>query len=124
MSTTANRLKSQRGMEKEVEEFSDEHLTEVAKRLSDRRNHTRRIVVHEETEKAKSRKDAVVKRQDGNADLRIAENRNLFLKDPTKKKNNTPDNRLMVNRPDLAKVHVMRGNSEPNVIFSDDEDFE
>lgn len=88
------------------------------------RKAARRIKVGEETEKATSLDEAVVKTVKGVPDMRFAENRNKFMRDQSKKVTGKPDFRFIENRPDIVQTHLERGDDRPNLIFNDEGDID
>jgi transcription elongation factor GreA len=76
------------------------------------RERSRKIKLHQETEKATSKGDAVVLTQAGLPDMRFAEDKSKFSRDPRRRRrisDNQPDRRFLENRPDLLEVRRQRG---------------
>jgi hypothetical protein len=87
------------------------------------RERSRKIKLHQETEKATSKGDAVVLTQAGLPDMRFAEDKSKFSRDPRRRRrisDNQPDRRFLENRPDLLEVRRQRGEDRANFIFTDD----
>lgn len=59
-----------------------------------------------------------VKTKRGLPDMRIKEHRQAFMFDPNMRTDGRPDERKLVNRPDLQKLHEERGEDKPNLIFT------
>ncbi len=87
------------------------------------RKKARRIKVNEAPE-THSLEEAAVTTTKGLPDFRFAKNRNLFLRDKSKRVNGRPDLRLVENRADILALHEMEGDGMPNVIFAEDEEGE
>lgn len=64
----------------------------------------------------KQEDDPIVKTRTGEPDLRIKENREKFLIDPTKKATGEEDFRFKENRPDLQELEEKRGTDKPNMV--------
>jgi hypothetical protein len=64
---------------------------------------------------------AVVRTRTGAPDMRFAENRNIYMPDPSLTVTGEPDQRFIENRQDIVALHDERGETRPNVIFAEDE---
>ena len=118
MATQQNRQQGTKGKQAAQNEMSNE---DGLKLYVAGREGGRRIKLHDQQQqKGRSAQEAVVRTAAGLPDMRFAENQNLFKRDTSKKIDGTEDRRFVENRPDLLAVHAKRGETKPNLIFTDD----